>query len=72
MMDMPNELERIVAIPCNNFVGSVLRRICVCVVVYFICQERNARIFRNEERNTGNLFESIIDTIKLRMVKLKG
>ncbi|GKD76048.1 mediator of RNA polymerase II transcription subunit 1 like protein, partial [Tanacetum coccineum] len=48
-----------------------MRRICLCTAVYFVWQERNARIFRGEVRTVDDLFSTIIDTIKTRVVKFK-
>lgn len=43
----------------------------MCVAVYFIWKERNARIFKGEERNVSALCETIMETVKLKIIKLK-
>ncbi|GKD34535.1 hypothetical protein Tco_1250044 [Tanacetum coccineum] len=51
-------------------IWSVLRRLCLAAVVYFIWQERNQRIFRGCKRNTKELQSTITEVIKLKLMNL--
>ncbi|GJT12708.1 RNA-directed DNA polymerase, eukaryota, reverse transcriptase zinc-binding domain protein [Tanacetum coccineum] len=51
--------------------NSIVRRLCLAASVYFIWQERNSRIFRDEKRKVKVLFKALCDTIKLRLYSLK-
>ena len=54
----------------GNNIGSVVRRLCLSACVYMIWQERNNRIFREEERNVDVLVQCICDVIKCRLSSL--
>lgn len=41
----------------GNFIGSVIRRLALAASVYLIWQERNNRIFREEQRSSEHLFK---------------
>ncbi|GJT55366.1 RNA-directed DNA polymerase, eukaryota, reverse transcriptase zinc-binding domain protein [Tanacetum coccineum] len=55
--------------PCHNKIWSIVRRLCVGAVVYFIWCERNFRIFRNEENDWKAVLQVICDNVKLRLMK---
>ena len=42
-------LEQYINEPCNNTIGSVLKRIGLATSVYHIWKERNARLFTGEK-----------------------
>ena len=54
----------------GNSIGSVVRRLCLATCVYMIWQERNNRIFREEEINVDVLVQCICDVIKCRLSSL--
>ncbi|GKA36584.1 hypothetical protein Tco_0723149 [Tanacetum coccineum] len=55
----------------NNAIRSILRRIVVAAVVYYVWQERNKRIMANEFRSADVLFEIILEYVKLKIMSLK-
>ncbi|GJR26469.1 putative nucleotidyltransferase, ribonuclease H [Tanacetum coccineum] len=55
----------------GNSINSIVRRLCLAASVYFIWQERNSRIFKDEKRKVEVLFKALCDTIKLRLYSLK-
>ncbi|GJV60792.1 reverse transcriptase zinc-binding domain-containing protein [Tanacetum coccineum] len=57
--------------PCNNSIGSILRRIVLSTTVYHIWKERNARIFTNERMDDKTTLKFIIDNIKLQHTGMK-
>lgn len=56
----------------GNSVGSIIRRLCLAASVYMIWQERNQRIFRDEYRRWEEVYEIILENIRLRLMSLKA
>nr|GEV60524.1 reverse transcriptase domain, reverse transcriptase zinc-binding domain protein [Tanacetum cinerariifolium] len=54
---------------CNN-IWSILRRMVCRAAIYYIWQERKARIFGNAKRDENVLCQEIKDTIKMRLISL--
>ncbi|GJV99324.1 hypothetical protein Tco_1554576 [Tanacetum coccineum] len=57
--------------PNANSIWSVVRRLSIAATVYLIWKERNHRIFRDELRTSAMVFNSIVDTIRLKLKSLK-
>ena len=57
--------------PCNNSIGSVMRRISLATTVYYIWKERNARLFRGEKQTIEVVMKNIVESIKLQVYSLK-
>ncbi|GJW50507.1 RNA-directed DNA polymerase, eukaryota, reverse transcriptase zinc-binding domain protein, partial [Tanacetum coccineum] len=55
----------------NNSIWSVIQRLVFGASVYFIWQERNARLFRNTEWSEDVLFKQVVDTVRLKLMSLK-
>ncbi|GJR75133.1 RNA-directed DNA polymerase, eukaryota, reverse transcriptase zinc-binding domain protein [Tanacetum coccineum] len=55
----------------GNNIWSVVRRISLAAVVYYIWQERNHRIFRGEKSDANGLIDTITETIKLKLMNLR-
>ncbi|GJR98086.1 RNA-directed DNA polymerase, eukaryota, reverse transcriptase zinc-binding domain protein [Tanacetum coccineum] len=54
----------------NNSIWSVVKRLCVGALVYYIWQERNAKHFKNETRS-GECVQGLIEEIvKMRLMSL--
>ncbi|GKC69795.1 reverse transcriptase zinc-binding domain-containing protein [Tanacetum coccineum] len=53
----------------NKNIGKVIARIALAAAVYFIWQERNWRIFKQEDRSVE--LKIITDNIRLRLMSLK-
>lgn len=54
----------------HNEVWSLLSRLVLGALVYFIWQERNARIFSKRTRSPQQLKEEIIQEIRLKLMSL--
>ena len=55
----------------GNSIRSITRRLVLAASVYLIWQERNHRIFRDEQRSCDDLFKILQDIIRMRMMSLK-
>ncbi|GJX90332.1 reverse transcriptase zinc-binding domain-containing protein [Tanacetum coccineum] len=55
----------------GNNIWSAVRRLSLAAVVYFIWQERNQRIFRGDKRDADVLFDTINETIMLKLMSLR-
>ena len=60
-------IDQFVNEPCNNSIGSVLRRIGLASVVYHIWKERNTRLFTGEKTDKKSLMKIIEGNIKLQL-----
>ncbi|GJW88424.1 RNA-directed DNA polymerase, eukaryota, reverse transcriptase zinc-binding domain protein [Tanacetum coccineum] len=73
--DLPNEWDRLVnemaARFKNRSIKSVVSKIAFGAAVYFIWQERNKRQFTREKRNSAELLETILETIRYRITSIK-
>ncbi|GJU04828.1 RNA-directed DNA polymerase, eukaryota, reverse transcriptase zinc-binding domain protein [Tanacetum coccineum] len=56
--------------PCFNNIWSIIRRLCLGASVYFIWQERNFRLFRDQKRDWKCLLNIVCDTIRARLMGL--
>nr|GEX98325.1 hypothetical protein [Tanacetum cinerariifolium] len=56
--------------PCLNSIWSIIRRLCLGAAIYFIWQERNFRIFRDQKREWSTVWQLTYDTIKARLMGL--
>nr|GEW55871.1 hypothetical protein [Tanacetum cinerariifolium] len=65
-MDIVDEL----IVMKNENIWNVVRRISFAAVVYFIWQERNQRIFRNEKRTVEKLHTAICNVVKLKLMNI--
>lgn len=57
--------------PCNNSIGSVLKRISLATVVYYIWKERNNRLFKGEIQTIEVVMKNVEENIKLQLLSLK-
>ena len=55
----------------GNSISSVVRRLCLAACVYLVWQERNNRLFRDENRSVDDLFKRFCDIVKMRLASLK-
>ncbi|GJX07924.1 RNA-directed DNA polymerase, eukaryota, reverse transcriptase zinc-binding domain protein [Tanacetum coccineum] len=56
---------------CNSTIKSVLDRMVFATVIYFIWNERNKRIFTQEQRNAQDILNGIVESIKMQLMCLK-
>ena len=64
-------LEQYINEPCNNTIGSVLKRNGLATSVYHIWKERNARLFTGEKIVNSALLKIIEENIKVQLMSLK-
>ncbi|PWA74489.1 reverse transcriptase domain, Reverse transcriptase zinc-binding domain protein [Artemisia annua] len=57
--------------PARNSIRSVIQRLVLGASVYFVWQERNLRSFGDSSRSEDELFRTIVDTVRLRIMGLK-
>ncbi|GJT18227.1 RNA-directed DNA polymerase, eukaryota, reverse transcriptase zinc-binding domain protein [Tanacetum coccineum] len=55
----------------GNSIWSIVRRLCLAVIVYAIWRERNSRIFRKEACSWEVVLEKICETVRLKLMGLK-
>nr|GFA75851.1 reverse transcriptase zinc-binding domain-containing protein [Tanacetum cinerariifolium] len=63
------KLEELQRLPNNNNIWSIIRKFMFGVVVYYIWQERNNRVFREEKRDEMTLVQTIKEIIQLRIAR---
>nr|GEX47105.1 hypothetical protein [Tanacetum cinerariifolium] len=56
---------------CKNNIWSVLNRLILAAVTYYLLQERNGKIFRQENRNEKELCSIINDNFKYKPMSLQ-
>ncbi|GKC39023.1 cytochrome P450 [Tanacetum coccineum] len=56
---------------CNSRIKSVLDRMVFATVIYFIWNERNKRIFTQEQKNAQDILNGIVESIKMQLMCLK-
>jgi hypothetical protein len=67
MTDKRSEiLEKLVELPCNKSIMSIVRRIVVAACVCYICNERNTRMFANERRDSQELMTMITNSVRMK------
>ena len=54
----------------NNSIWSVIQWLVFRAAVYYIWQERNGRIFKNDFRTEENVFRAIVDTVRHKLMGL--
>ncbi|GJZ50480.1 hypothetical protein Tco_0604670, partial [Tanacetum coccineum] len=59
------------ALPLNRNIWSIVRRIVFNAAVYFIWQERNNRIFKNEKRDKETIVKLIKENTVMKLIGLK-
>lgn len=55
----------------KNSLWSIVGRLVLAAMVYFLCQERNNRAFRKGSRNCNQIFQIIFDSIRLKISSLQ-
>jgi hypothetical protein len=63
-----NIIEEISEMTANSNIWSILRRIVIGAVVYYVWQERNNRLFDKGSRTEDELVKNIVETVKMRMM----
>ncbi|GJZ98249.1 RNA-directed DNA polymerase, eukaryota, reverse transcriptase zinc-binding domain protein [Tanacetum coccineum] len=64
-------ISEVVLLPLNRNIWSIARRIILNAAVYYIWQERNNRIFKQEKRDTETMANLIRETAMMKLIGLK-
>ncbi|PWA58015.1 Gamma interferon inducible lysosomal thiol reductase GILT [Artemisia annua] len=71
----PNSLTHIVPYVCNRPINrsiwSILQRLVIGALIYFVWQERNLRRFQHKNRPVKELYGIIRENVRLRLLSLK-
>ncbi|GJY87332.1 RNA-directed DNA polymerase, eukaryota, reverse transcriptase zinc-binding domain protein [Tanacetum coccineum] len=54
----------------SNFIWSIIRRLVFGAIVYFICHERNLRLFGSKSRTVDVFLNLISNTVRLKLLSL--
>ncbi|GKB15011.1 RNA-directed DNA polymerase, eukaryota, reverse transcriptase zinc-binding domain protein [Tanacetum coccineum] len=57
--------------PRNKNIWSIVRRLVCAAAVYFIWQERNCRLFRNEKRNCETIVKRVKENVRLKLMGMR-
>ncbi|XP_071694347.1 uncharacterized protein [Rutidosis leptorrhynchoides] len=72
---LPNHFEGIVnalaIYPFSNNISNVVNRIVFAACVYFIWNERNGRLFKLKKKAANELYETIYDHVRFKLVTMK-
>ncbi|GJY00851.1 hypothetical protein Tco_0359003, partial [Tanacetum coccineum] len=72
---LPERWDQIVIemknLPLNKNIWSIVRRIVYNAAVYYIWQERNKRIFRNEKRDKETIVKIVKENVMMKLLGLK-
>ncbi|PWA90893.1 RNA-directed DNA polymerase, eukaryota, Reverse transcriptase zinc-binding domain protein [Artemisia annua] len=63
-------IQRLVNDGNGNNISSVVRRLFLAASVYNIWNERNRRSFRDDSRNSNEVFKNIVDIVRNRLIGL--
>ncbi|GJX03145.1 hypothetical protein Tco_0189061 [Tanacetum coccineum] len=69
-----NEIKIILemkALPLNKNIWSIVRMIVCNAPVYYIWQERNNRIFKNEKRDMDTILNIVKETVGMKLIEIK-
>ncbi|GJV21102.1 RNA-directed DNA polymerase, eukaryota, reverse transcriptase zinc-binding domain protein [Tanacetum coccineum] len=58
-------------LPSNKNIWSIVRRLVCGAVVYYIWQERNNRLFKNEKRDRNTIFNIVKETVGMKLIGIK-
>ncbi|GJW01885.1 RNA-directed DNA polymerase, eukaryota, reverse transcriptase zinc-binding domain protein [Tanacetum coccineum] len=63
-------MQKMVELPNNRSIMSILKRIVVAACIYYIWGERNRMLFTNEKRGNGALTVEITNYVRLKLTSL--
>ncbi|GJV55862.1 RNA-directed DNA polymerase, eukaryota, reverse transcriptase zinc-binding domain protein [Tanacetum coccineum] len=64
-------MHKLSCLPCKKSIWSIVRRLCIANTVYHIWVERNSRIFNQMSMSSSNTTQSIIKSVRSRLLTLK-
>ncbi|XP_071687187.1 uncharacterized protein [Rutidosis leptorrhynchoides] len=68
---LPEIMNELAKFPVSNHIWSIINRWVVAACVYFIWQERNFRMFRNEERKEDVICSVIVNFVQCKLMSIK-
>ncbi|GJU45865.1 hypothetical protein Tco_1203131 [Tanacetum coccineum] len=69
--DMEFTIRALANNPYINNIWQVLDRLIVAATVYYLWQERNFRMFRNERRTADEVYKIIVNNVKDKLMSLR-
>ncbi|PWA81221.1 ATP-dependent metalloprotease FtsH [Artemisia annua] len=60
-------MEDLITPPCNNNIMSIVKKLVLAACVYYIWNERNRRLFRDEKKSYKEVLKEIINNIRFKM-----
>ncbi|GJW02174.1 RNA-directed DNA polymerase, eukaryota, reverse transcriptase zinc-binding domain protein [Tanacetum coccineum] len=64
-------INDMIALPMNNNIWSIIRRLVIAAAVYYVWQERNDRLFKNEKRKSETIISTIKESIRLKLMGMR-
>ncbi|GJS41728.1 RNA-directed DNA polymerase, eukaryota, reverse transcriptase zinc-binding domain protein [Tanacetum coccineum] len=64
-------IDEMKALPANRNIWSIVRRLVCCASVYYIWQERNNRLFKNEKRDNNTILNTAKETLGMKLIGIK-
>ncbi|XP_076949068.1 uncharacterized protein LOC143621587 [Bidens hawaiensis] len=61
-------VEHLSKLPMRKSIKSIIQRLMLAAIVYFIWQERNLRLFEGRSRNDNDLCNIIKETVRLKLL----
>ncbi|GKD13681.1 hypothetical protein Tco_1198088, partial [Tanacetum coccineum] len=68
---MANIISCLYPLSSTNLARSICSRLVVAASTYYIWQERNNHIFRKKARNVEQVRDTIIATVRLKIISLR-
>ncbi|GJZ52189.1 hypothetical protein Tco_0606704 [Tanacetum coccineum] len=59
------------ALPANRNIWSRVRRLVCGAAVYYIWQEKNNRLFKNEKKDSNTILNTIKETVGMKLIGIK-
>ncbi|GJR36944.1 hypothetical protein Tco_1212628 [Tanacetum coccineum] len=64
-------ISEIKALPSNKNIWSIVRRLVCGAAVYYIWQERNNRLFKNEKGDSNTILNIVKETVGMKLIGIK-
>ncbi|GJV12806.1 hypothetical protein Tco_1354347 [Tanacetum coccineum] len=64
-------INDMIALPMNNNIWSIIRRLVIAAAVYYVWQERNDRLFKNEKRKSETIISTVKESIRLKLMGMR-
>ena len=69
--DWKEVLDELIALPNVKNIWIIIKKIANAACVYFLCQERNGRLFQNSKRNWEEVCATIENNVRLKLASFK-